>query len=146
MNSIVVRGERRSQEPRRTGVQPPEAVEFVRFCYRRRRAHWPEIYDEMCAVACRGDFKGWGFEELSEHGIRFTIDQLPDLSALVEKVVREDEEAGQEDDAEGEPAPPRPARDAVGTQRPRFVHGYGRGGAGATSPGWPVGRIRARAG
>ena len=28
-----------------------EALEFVRFCHRRKRVGWPELYDEMCAVA-----------------------------------------------------------------------------------------------
>ena len=30
-----------------------DAAEFVRFCYRRRRVGWPELYDEMCAVRPR---------------------------------------------------------------------------------------------
>ena len=34
--------------------------EFVRFCYRRRRVGWPELYDEMCQVAHRGAFRGMG--------------------------------------------------------------------------------------
>ena len=36
-----------------------EAMEFVRFCHRRKRVGWPELYDEMCAVASRGLFRGW---------------------------------------------------------------------------------------
>ena len=38
----------------------PEAEAFVRFCYQRRRVGWPELYDEMCAVATRGLFRGMG--------------------------------------------------------------------------------------
>ena len=34
-----------------------DAVEFIRFCYARRRVGWPELYDEMCAVASRGLFR-----------------------------------------------------------------------------------------
>ena len=41
-----------------TRVPDPDAVEFIRFCYRRRRVGWPELYDEMCAVAARGLFRG----------------------------------------------------------------------------------------
>ena len=36
----------------------PNAIEFVRFCYRRKHVGWPELYDEMCAVANRGLFRG----------------------------------------------------------------------------------------
>ena len=38
----------------------PEAEAFVRFCYQRRRVGWPELYDEMCAVATRGLYRGMG--------------------------------------------------------------------------------------
>ena len=68
----------------------PEAIEFVRFCYRRRRVGWPELYDEMCAVAGRGLFRGWGSDELSAQGIGFSLFELPTLAALVERVVSED--------------------------------------------------------
>ena len=43
-----------------------DAVEFIRFCYARRRVGWPELYDEMCAVASRGLFRGWGSDELAD--------------------------------------------------------------------------------
>jgi len=68
----------------------PEAVEFVRFCYRRRRLGWPELYDEMCAVAARGLFRGWGPEDLADHGIAFGLFDLPALSALASRIVSED--------------------------------------------------------
>ena len=51
----------------------PEAVEFVRFCRARRRVGWPELYDEMWAVASRGLFRGYGFGELEERGIGFSL-------------------------------------------------------------------------
>jgi hypothetical protein len=70
----------------------PEAVEFVRFCYRRRRVGWPELYDEMCGVAGRGLFRGWGSDELSANGIGFSLFELPALAALVGQVVAEDQE------------------------------------------------------
>ncbi len=63
-----------------------DALEFVRFCHARRRLPWPELYDEMCAVARRRLFRGWGFDELSEHGVGFGLFQLPELSALVARV------------------------------------------------------------
>jgi hypothetical protein len=68
----------------------PEAIEFVRFCYRRRRVGWPELYDEMCAVAGRGLFRGWGSDELSAQGIGFSLFELPALAAIVGQVVAED--------------------------------------------------------
>jgi hypothetical protein len=70
----------------------PEAIEFVRFCYRRRRVGWPELYDEMCGVAGRGLFRGWGSDELSANGIGFSLFELPALAALVGQVVAEDQE------------------------------------------------------
>ena len=79
-----------------TGAQDPDAIEFVRFCYRRRRVGWPELYDEMCQVASRGAFRGWGTAELADHGIGFSLFQTPLLAQLVRLVL----------EAEGEP--PRP--------------------------------------
>jgi hypothetical protein len=74
-------------------VEPSsEAADFVRFCYRRRRMGWPDLYDEMCAVAGRGLYQGWGFEELAEHGIGFSLSQLPALAALVGRVIADEGE------------------------------------------------------
>ena len=67
-----------------------EAMEFIRFCYRRRRLGWPELYDEMCGVAGRGLFRGWGPDDLATHGIGFTLFEMPALAALVADVVGED--------------------------------------------------------
>ena len=68
----------------------PEAIEFVRFCYRRRRVGWPELYDEMCAVAGRGLYQGYGPEELAAIGIGFGLFQMPALAGLVGQVLAED--------------------------------------------------------
>jgi hypothetical protein len=68
----------------------PDAVEFVRFCYRRRRVGWPELYDEMCAVASRGLYRGWGSEELNAEGIRFGLFDMPTLAALVNQIVADE--------------------------------------------------------
>ena len=68
------------------------ALDFVRFCYRRRRAGWPELYDEMCAVASRNLYHGWGFADLVEHGIAFGLAEMPNLAGLVSQVAREDVE------------------------------------------------------
>jgi len=68
------------------------ALDYVKFCYRRRRVNWPELYDEMCHVASRGLYHGWGFGELAEHGIEFGLAEMPRLAALVAEVVRVDAE------------------------------------------------------
>ena len=73
-------------------IQAPAVEEFVRFCYHRRRVGWPELYDEMCAVAARGVFRGWGFAELADQGICFTLSDLPALAAVAAEVSREERE------------------------------------------------------
>lgn len=67
-----------------------DAVEFVKFCYQRRKVGWPELYDEMCGVAGRGLFRGWGPDELAANGIGFSLFQMPALAALVIEIVTED--------------------------------------------------------
>ncbi len=83
-----------------------EAVEFIRFCYRRRRIGWPELYDEMCAVASRGLFQGWGPDDLAEHGIGFGLFEMPGLAAHVTEIVAEDRARAR---AAGSPAARRAA-------------------------------------
>jgi hypothetical protein len=69
-----------------------DAAEFVRFCYRRRRVGWPELYDEMCSVASRGHFRGLGPAELAERGIGFSLFQTKTLADLVLRVLECDGE------------------------------------------------------
>ena len=68
-----------------------EALEFVRFCYRRRHVAWPDLYDEMCAVASRGAFRGLGYADLVDHGISFCLGDLAKLATMTERVVREEQ-------------------------------------------------------
>ena len=70
----------------------PEAIDFVRFCYRRRHVGWPELYDEMCAVAGRGLYRGLAADDLGRIGIGFALDQMPALATIVHQVVAEDRE------------------------------------------------------
>jgi hypothetical protein len=79
-------------EPRHaaTRVPDPDAAEFIRFCYRRRRVGWPELYDEMCAVAARGLFRGLGVEDLAAHGIGFGLSEMPALAAMASGIVAEE--------------------------------------------------------
>jgi len=73
---------------------PPEVAEFIRFCHRRRPAVWPELYDVMCGVAARREFRGWGPEQLAERGITFALPAMPRLSAWVRATVGTRLEAG----------------------------------------------------
>jgi hypothetical protein len=90
-----------------------DAVEFIRFCYARRRVGWPDLYDEMCSVASRHLFRDLGPDELAEHGIRFGLFDLPELAASVCEIVAADRAA---------------ARSAV-------AGGSGTGGAGVRGAG-----------
>lgn len=76
--------------PAPTPAPSADAVEFVKFCYQRRKVGWPELYDEMCGVAGRGLFRGWGPDELAANGIGFSLFQMPALAALVMEIVTED--------------------------------------------------------
>ena len=75
------------------GMPTPEAESFVRFCYQRRRVGWPELYDEMCAVAMRGLYRGMGSEALAEIGVGFSLFETPRLAQLVARVVAEEQAA-----------------------------------------------------
>jgi hypothetical protein len=68
----------------------PEAIEFVRFCYHRRRVGWPELYDEMCAVAGRSLFRGYNADDLSSRGVGFSLFDMPALASLSGRVVAEE--------------------------------------------------------
>jgi hypothetical protein len=69
----------------------PEAEAFVRFCYQRRRVGWPELYDEMCAVATRGLFHGMGHADLAEIGVGFSLFETPRLAQLVTRIAAEEQ-------------------------------------------------------
>ncbi len=74
-----------------TGTPDPDAIEFVRFCYRRRRVGWPELYDEMCAVAGRGLFRGYSADDLGGIGIGFSLFDMPALAVLAARIVAEEQ-------------------------------------------------------
>jgi hypothetical protein len=71
----------------------PEAEGFVRFCYDRRRVGWPELYDEMCAVATRGLYQGMGHDALADIGVGFSLFETPRLAVLVARIVAEEQAA-----------------------------------------------------
>jgi hypothetical protein len=80
-------------DPRTAATRGPDqdAVEFIRFCYHRRRVGWPELYDEMCAVASRGLFRGYGPDDLADHGIGFGLFEMPVLAAVARQIVAEEQ-------------------------------------------------------
>jgi hypothetical protein len=82
-------GDARAAEPPAVDA---EALEFVRFCHRRKHVGWPELYDEMCLVAGRGLYHGYHADDLGEIGIAFGLLDMPALATLVSRVVAEDQE------------------------------------------------------
>lgn len=71
------------------GQPPPEIVEFIRFCHRRRPIGWPELYDEMWAVAAHREFNGWGEEQFAAYGVTFSLYTMPRLATWVRMVITE---------------------------------------------------------
>ena len=90
--SAGMRGDVTSADASDEGPRDPdaEAVAFVRFCYRRRAVAWPELYDEMCAVAARGDYHGMDYEQLQRLGIGFALAALPRLAELANRVIAQE--------------------------------------------------------
>lgn len=74
-----------------TRVPDPDAVEFIRFCYGRRRVGWPELYDEMCGVAARGLFRGLVADDLAAFGIGFSLYDMPALAVMTAGVVSQEQ-------------------------------------------------------
>lgn len=64
------------------------AIDFITFCFERRGAGWPSLYDEMCYVAGNRLYRGLGYDELSEAGLDFTLGGLGRTSRLVNEVTR----------------------------------------------------------
>ena len=83
------------------GAASADALEFVRYCYRRRGLGWPELYDEMCATAARGGWRGMGYDQLATIGIGFSLRDMPMLIALASQVTDEDRPARPGERAQG---------------------------------------------
>ena len=105
----------------------PDAIEFVRFCYRRKHVGWPELYDEMCAVANRGLFRGFDVDALAGIGIGLCLSDMPGLAAIVAQVVAEEQQSRRPvavrivQDAEHDEAPGDQAEEPAAGMRPRLV-------------------------
>jgi len=70
------------------------AIDFITFCYERRGAGWPFLYDEMCYVAGNRLYRGLGYEELAQAGLDFTLGGLGRTSKIVNEVTRRHRSAG----------------------------------------------------
>lgn len=68
-------------------LPPPDVIEFIRFCHERKRVGWPELYDEMCAVAARREFNGWDHDQFAARGLTFSLFEMPRLSGWVRAVL-----------------------------------------------------------
>ena len=66
---------------------PPDVAEFIRFCHGRKPVGWPELYDEMCAVAARREFNGWDHAQFAARGLTFSLFEMPRLSGWVRAVL-----------------------------------------------------------
>jgi hypothetical protein len=64
------------------------AIDFIVFCFERKGADWPVLYDEMCFVASKKLYRGLGYEELKEAGLDFTLAGLARTSRLVNEVTK----------------------------------------------------------
>ena len=64
------------------------AIDFIAFCFERKGADWPVLYDEMCFVASKRLYRGLGYEELREAGLDFTLSGLARTSRVTAEVTR----------------------------------------------------------
>lgn len=64
------------------------AIDFIAFCFERKGADWPVLYDEMCFVAGKRLYRGLGYEELKEAGLDFTLAGLARTSRLTFEVTK----------------------------------------------------------
>ena len=71
-----------------TAESNPIAVEFVKFCLKRKTvSDWPSLYDEMCWVASRRLFRGWGYYELIANGVSLGIGCADPLLEIAKSVL-----------------------------------------------------------
>lgn len=77
---------------------PADVADFIRFCHRRKRVGWPELYDEMCAVAARREFNGWDLDQFAALGLTFSLFEMPRLSGWVRTVLADAPSSREADD------------------------------------------------
>ena len=91
----------------------PDIIAFIRYCHGRRGASWPELYDEMCAVAARQEFNGWDHAQLAARGVNFTLLDMPQLAGWARAVLAGMAEQREIDDHRGATTPRLEAQAAV---------------------------------
>jgi len=64
------------------------AIDFIVFCFERRAAPWPLLYDEMCYVAGNRLYRGLGYEELKEAGLDFGLGGAARTCRIANEVTR----------------------------------------------------------
>ena len=97
-----------------TGEMPtPDIAAFIRYCHARRSASWPELYDEMCAVAARREFNGWDHAQLASRGVSFTLLEMPRLAGWTRAVLAGMAEQRETDGHRGSTTPRFEAQAAV---------------------------------
>lgn len=101
------------QRPGAGDLPTPDIVAFIRYCHARRGASWPELYDEMCAVAARREFNGWDSAQLAERGVSFTLPEMPRLAGWARAVLAGVPEQRETDDHRGSATPRLEAQVAV---------------------------------
>ena len=65
----------------------PHLHEFVLACARRAGHDWTDLYDEMCRVAARRQYRGLGYAELRDLGLALDLGSLDATAALVDDVL-----------------------------------------------------------
>ena len=76
----------------------PDLVAFIRYCHQRHGASWPELYDEMCAVAARREYHGWDQDQLAARGLTFSLFEMPRLAGWARAVLAGAAEQRETDD------------------------------------------------
>jgi hypothetical protein len=99
VSDVTARSEPSAEEP------PADVAAFIRYCHRRRGAAWPELYDEMCAVAARREFNGWDHAQLEARGLTFSLFEMPRLAAWSRAVLAGLREARETDGHRGATTP-----------------------------------------
>ena len=88
-----------TSRPGPSGELPaPDLVAFIRYCHQRHGASWPELYDDMCAVAARREYHGWDHDQLAARGLTFSLFEMPRLAGWSRAVLAGAAEQRETDD------------------------------------------------
>ena len=103
-----------TSRPGPSGELPaPDLVAFIRYCHQRHGASWPELYDEMCAVAARREYHGWDHDQLAARGLTFSLFEMPRLAGWSRAVLAGAAEQRDADDHRASTSPGHRPQGAV---------------------------------